>query len=84
MAWVSPMTMKLVVMGTPGLSSRRTSFSARRWSRRASEEKRRKSSSWLGLFSLAARRGGRTWSQSEYRCAQKAVPQASLRVGRSP
>ncbi|CAM5484508.1 hypothetical protein SGRIM128S_07028 [Streptomyces griseomycini] len=78
MPLVPPITMKLVVTGTPGVISRRISRSARRWSLSASDEKRLKSSCCVGLGWEAASRGGRICSQSVYRCDQKAVPQALL------
>ncbi len=80
MPLVLPITMKLVVTGTSGVISRNRSRSARRWSLSASEEKRLKSSCWVGLGKDAASRGGRICSQSLYRWDQKAVPQAWLSV----
>ena len=64
MPLVPGITMKLVVTGTEGVSSRRIPRSASRWSLSASEEKRLKSSCWVGFGWEAASRGGRTCSQS--------------------
>ena len=56
--------MKLVVTGTAGTRRLSTSRSARSWARCSSEEKRRKSSCWVGLAKVGAARGGLISSQS--------------------
>ena len=78
------MTMKLVVTGTPGDTSCSTSRSTTKLSSSWSEEKRRKSSCWVGLGKAGAERGGRTSSKSPYRWDQNAVPHASLSRSTSP
>ena len=77
------MTMKFVVTGTPGDTSCRTSRSATKLARSSSEEKRRKSSCWVGLRTAGAVRGGSTSAKSAYRWLQKAVPHASFRPATS-
>ena len=76
--------MKFVVTGIPGDSSWSTSRSATKLARCASEEKRRKSSCWVGLAMAVTARGGRTSSKAAYRWDQNAVPHARLRASTSP
>ena len=56
--------MKLVVMGTSGVMPRSRSRSATRYDLSASDEKRLKSSCWVGLAYEAAIRGGKISAQS--------------------
>jgi hypothetical protein len=57
--------MKFVVMGIPGVASRSISFSISKHPSKASEEKRLKSSRWVGLAKVGAARGGRISPHSE-------------------
>jgi beta-galactosidase GanA len=54
---------KLVVIGTSGVARRSTSRSAAKQASSASEQKRRQSSTWAGLCTYGARRGGSTSSK---------------------
>jgi hypothetical protein len=56
--------MKLVVTGTPGDSSCSRSRSATCWASEASEQKRRQSSSAVGLGMAVVVRGGTTSARS--------------------